>query len=91
MSVGPRAEKFNIVSQNHGRTHKCDFYVFDQKFPFWENLVKKNQNCRFKLKFGAYTNSNMQNSMVMLTFSVFDSNYPFLANLVKKNKIVYLS
>ena len=27
------------------------FLVFDWKYPFWPNLVKKNQNCEFKLKF----------------------------------------
>ena len=27
MSVGPRSEKFNIVSNDHGRTQKCDFCV----------------------------------------------------------------
>ena len=30
-----------IVSNDYGRTHKCDFSIFDQKFPFWANLVKK--------------------------------------------------
>ena len=24
MSVGPRAEKFNVVSNDNGRTQKCD-------------------------------------------------------------------
>ena len=72
--VSPCAEKFNIVGNGHGRTHKCDFSVFDRKFPFWENLVKENHNCQFKLKFGTYSNSNMQNSMVIFTFSVFDWN-----------------
>ena len=33
-------------------TRKCDISIFDQKFPSWENLVQKNQNCQFKLKFG---------------------------------------
>ena len=77
MSVGPHAEKFNIVSNDHGRTHKCSFSVFDRKFPFWANLIKKNQNCQFDLKFGTKTNLNMQNSMVMFTFFVFDWNTPF--------------
>ena len=27
MSVGPRLEKFNIVSKDHGRTQKCDFCI----------------------------------------------------------------
>ena len=41
VSVGHRAEKFNVVSNDHGRTHKWDFSVFDQKYPFQANLVKK--------------------------------------------------
>ena len=48
----------------------------------------KNQNYQLKLKFGTYTNSNMQNSMVMFTFSVFDRKYPYWANLVQKVKII---
>ena len=43
----------------------------------------ENQNCQFKLKFGTYTNSNMQNSMALLTFSVLDQQNSFWANLVK--------
>ena len=87
MSVSLRAEKFNIVSNNHGRTHKCDFSVFDRKFHVQENSVQKkiSQNCQFKLKLGTQTNSNMLNSMARFTFFVFDWNYPFQANLVKKN------
>ena len=27
VSVGPRSEKFDIVSNNHGRTRKCDFCI----------------------------------------------------------------
>ena len=30
VSVGPRAEKLNTVSNDHGRTHKCDFFFFGQ-------------------------------------------------------------
>ena len=52
VSVGPRTEKFNIVSNNHGCTHKCDISVFDQKYSFWVILVKKNNNCHCKLTFG---------------------------------------
>ena len=44
-----------------------------------------------KLKFDANTNLNMQNSMVMSTFSGFDWKYPFGANLVQKIKIACLS
>ena len=33
--------------------------------PFLGKFGPKNQNCQFKLKFGTFNNSNMQNSMVM--------------------------
>ena len=45
--------KVNIVSNDHGRTHKCDFSDFGRKYPFWANLVKKKRNCQRNLKFGA--------------------------------------
>ena len=38
--VGPRAEKFNIVSNHHGRTYKCDFSVSNRKYLLWANLVQ---------------------------------------------------
>ena len=41
-------EKFNIVSNNHERTHESHFPVFDRKFPLWANLVKKNQTCQLE-------------------------------------------
>ena len=40
LSIGPQAENFNIVSNDHGRTHKCDFFVSDRKYRFWANLVQ---------------------------------------------------
>ena len=93
VSVGPRTEEFDIVSNNHGRKKKCDFFVFDRKHPFWANLVKKkkNQNCQCKLKFSTKANSNTQNSMVMFSFFVFDWEYTFWANLAQQIKIVSLS
>ena len=65
----------------------CSFVLF------WtgNTFGPKNQNYQFKLKFGTYTNSNMQNSMVIFTFSVFDRKYSFWANLVQKVKIISLS
>ena len=68
-----------------------DFSVFDQKFPFWANLVKKINRNKNKIKIGIKGNSSMQNSMVMFTFSVLDQKDPFRANLVQKIKIVSLS
>ena len=45
----------------------------------------------FELKFGANTNFDRLNSMMMLTFSVLNQKYTFWANLVQKIKIVILS
>ena len=47
------------------------FCVFDWKYHFWADLVQKIN----KLKFVTGTNSNVQNSLVMFTFSVFDQKY----------------
>ena len=41
---------------------------FRLKIPFFGKFGPKYQNCQFILKFGTWTNSNMQNSMVMFTF-----------------------
>ena len=41
VSIGPSAEKFTIVSNDHGRTQKCYFSVLDGKYPFWANFVQK--------------------------------------------------
>ena len=49
LSVGTRSEKFNIVSNDHGRTHKCDFSVFDQKYLFWANLFKTKKKLRLSV------------------------------------------
>ena len=43
MSVGPRTEKLITVSNDHGCIHKCNFPLFDWKYPFRANLVKKNK------------------------------------------------
>ena len=40
MSVGPHAEKFNIVTTMDARK-KCDFSVLDRKYPFRASLVQK--------------------------------------------------
>ena len=61
------------------------------EIPFLGKLGPKNQNCQFKLKFSIWTNSNMQNWMVVFTFSILDLNQPFWTNLVQKINIVSLS
>ena len=64
---------------------------FELEIPFLGKFGPKNQNCQFKLKFGTRTNSDMQNSLVMFTFSVFDWKY-FVGQIwLKKIKIVSLN
>ena len=55
------------------RNHKSfTFFRFWPDILFLGKIGPRNQNCQFKLKFGILTNWNMQNSLLMLTFSVFD-------------------
>ena len=79
------------------------FFIFVQKYSFRPNLVQKLKifrlslsifstgNTRYGLKFSAWNNSIMQNSVVVFTFSVLDHGFPFCANFVRKIKIVSLS
>ena len=76
MSVGSRAEKLNIVGNDHDHMQNCDFSVLDRKYIF-EQVWSKNQNCQFKMKFSTKTNLNMQNSIVVFTFAVLDGNTLF--------------
>ena len=76
------------------RTYSCINFSYPnvrQEIPLLGNFSPKNQNCQFKLEFSIYTNSNVQNLMVVLTFSVFDQEYTFWANLVQKIETVSLS
>ena len=66
------------------------FFYFWPKLLFLRKFILKCQSCQFKLKFCTYTNSNMQNSMVIFTFSICDWKYPFWVNFVEKIKIVSL-
>ena len=62
------------------------FSFLDGKSPFWANIVQK-LKLLVKLKFGTWTNSNMQNSMAIFVFSIFDRKCSLWANLVQKFKI----
>ena len=66
----------------------CSLFLFSSGNTFLGKLGPKNQNYQLKLKFGTYANSNMQNSMVMFTFSVYDQKYPSWAILVQKVRII---
>ena len=46
----------------------------------------KNQNTHFMLKFGTYTNSNTQNSVMLFTFFCFWVEMPFLGKFGPKNQ-----
>ena len=62
------------------------FFCFQPQIPFLGNFGPKNQNCQSELKFGTYTKLNMQNSMVVLTFSIFYPKYLFLGKFGPKNQ-----
>ena len=59
--------------------------------PFLYKIGPKYQNSQFKLKFGIWTDLNMQNLVMVFTFSVFDWINPFWAKLVQKIKVDDLS
>ena len=65
----------------HGEVH---FFNFRPEILFLRKFGPKIKNCLFKVKFVTKTNSNMQNSMAMFTFSVFDRKYCFLGKLDPK-------
>ena len=62
------------------------FLHFRQEIPLWGKFGPKNQNYQFKVKFGAETNSNMVNSMVIFIFLFSTQNSLFWENLVQKIK-----
>ena len=62
------------------------FSILDPIYCFWANFRPKNQSCHFKLKFGTYTNLNMQNLIVRLISSILDRKYRFGANFGPKNQ-----
>ena len=61
--------------------------VFNWKYLFLGKFGPKTQNYQFKLKFFTSINSNMQNFMVMFTFSFFDWKYLFGQIWSKKSKL----
>ena len=67
------------------------FLYFKPETPFLGKFGPKTQNCQFKLTFGTWTNSKMQNSMAMFIFYILDRKYSFWKNLVQKVEIASLS
>ena len=64
----------------------CSLFLFLTGSTFWGKLGPKNSNCPSKLKLGTKTKSNMQNLLVVLTFSVLEYKHSFWANLVQNIK-----
>ena len=71
---------------------RCLLFPFSTGNALFGQIWAQNSKL-FRVKFRPKTNSNwnMQNSMVVFTFSVFERKYPFWANLFQKITIVSLS
>ena len=61
---------------------------FRPEIPLFGDFVSKNENCHIKLKFGTYTNVDIQSSMGMLTCFVVVQKHRSPENLVQKMKIL---
>ena len=77
-----------VYAEFNGDNH---FFCFRRRIPFLRKFGPKIQNCLFKVKLGIKTISNMQNFIIIFTFSVFIEKYPFWANLFQKVKTVSLN
>ena len=66
------------ICRIHWRCSLCLFLI--------RNTLFRYRNCQFELKFGTFINLNMQNSMMVLTFSIFDRKYLFWGKFGPKNQ-----
>ena len=82
---GVKQKKWAPPLEFSGDVH---FYCFWPEVLILGKFGPKHKNCQFKLKFGTYTNSNMQNSMVVFTFFKFRPEILFWSNWFQKIKIV---
>ena len=95
------AQKVKIISWNRNLVTRliwictiqwyCSLFLFLSGNTLFGQICSKKSKFHFKLKFGTYTNLNMQNLMVNFIFFVFEWKYLFWANLVQKIKILTLS
>ena len=67
-----------------------NFFRFRPQICFLGKYDPKIQNYHCLLKFSTLTNSNMQISMVMFSFSGLDQKYYFSENLVQTIKVISL-
>ena len=61
-------------------------FSFSPQTPFLGKFGPKNRNSQFELKFGTSTKLNMQNSMVVFTFSIFNRKYILGGKFGPKNQ-----
>ena len=64
----------------------CLLFSFSTGNTLSGKLGPKNKNFQFKVKLDTYTNSNIQNSMVMFTYFCFRPEIPFLVKFGPKNQ-----
>ena len=62
------------------------FTCFRLEKPFLGKFGPKIQICRFKLKSGTLTNSNMNNPMEIFNFSLFDWKFFLFEKIVPENQ-----
>ena len=103
---GPKTQNYEILkinSKNSKLSNLVHKLIQVCRIPWWCSLFliltgstfsgrcdSKNQNFQFELKFCTYNNLNMQNSMMVFSFSVLNQKNLFGVNLVHKIKIVSL-
>ena len=81
--------RFGVESYSNMRNSMV-LLTFCFRLEFWANLVQKNQNYLYQLKFVTEYNSSMLILMVMFAFSSLDRKHTLWANLVQKFKFVCL-
>ena len=94
---GPKKQnclsKLKFVTQTNSEYTEFNgdvhFFYVSPEIPFLGKFGPKNQKSQFESKFGTYTNLNMQNTMVVFTFSIFHLKYLFLEQIwFKKSKLL---
>ena len=61
---------------------------FRPKISFLEKLGQQKKSCQFKLIFNTYTNSNMQNLMLIFNFSVLTKFQSFLLKVTLVPRLI---
>ena len=64
----------------------CSRYLLWTEKLFWGKFRPKIQNYFFKMKLGAWKNSNILNSVVRFTCLALDEKYPFWGKFSPKNQ-----